>query len=158
MNGATLEWFCRRDPILWKVFGGVLTLTEINNWPEPDSRLPVAHVINTETKKDGPGEHWVSLYIDRDRSCEYFDSYGTAPLEPVYKWLQARDLTPVRYNKKWLQSPKAKICGAYCLFFLKMKARGVGLTQILKLFTDGDYAWNDSVAATSLSVEDENEV
>ena len=156
MNGVSLELLCRKDPVLSKEFRGVLTLTEINSWPEPHAYLPVGHIINTETKKNGPGEHWVALYISRDGYCDYFDSYGTAPLEPIYRWLLERDLTPVHYNKKWLQSPKEKICGAYCLLFLKMRARGFGMTRILTLFTDGDHAWNDALAMTSLLPEDAN--
>ena len=52
----------------------------------PPMRLLACYVINTDSS-DGSGQHWVSFFIDTDCSADYWDSYGTPPLQPISSWL-----------------------------------------------------------------------
>jgi len=42
------------------------------------NRRPKLFVANTHTS-DHPGEHWISIYIDRNGDGKYFDSFGRPP-------------------------------------------------------------------------------
>ena len=147
MLGSELRRLAHRDPALGPIFREILTLSEVDNWPEPGLDPPSAYIINTAARKEGEGEHWVALYVAGDRSCAYFDSYGTPPLEKIYQWLNARSLKPIHYSMKWLQSPTSRACGAYCLYFLRARARGMSFKQITDHFREGDFAWNESLVA-----------
>ena len=146
MLGTTLEALALKDPILAHVFDGVLSLNNIDSWPKLPGKLPAAYIINTDLRREGSGEHWVALFIrDRQSGSIYFDSYGTAPLQPLYKWLKKQHLTPVIYNQKWLQAPTSRACGAYCLYFLRGMARGLTLERILAQFQEQDFARNEAL-------------
>lgn len=41
-------------------------------------KYPSAYVINTHNHNQ-PGEHWLAIYFDNKRNCEFFDSYGLSP-------------------------------------------------------------------------------
>ena len=145
MLGSTLQELALRDAALAPIFREVLTLSAASGWPALGDNLPACYIINTETRKNGPGEHWVAVYVSEEKSCDYFDSYGTGPLENIYKWMKKMRLQPIRYNKKWLQAPTSQACGAYCLYFLRARARGMSLEKILGHFREGDFPWNESL-------------
>ena len=136
MDGKTINSILRSDPFTLKCFGGVLTLSEKDQWPQP-LKLPVSYVINTDVRKDGPGEHWVALYCAESGGCDYFDSYGTPPLEGIYDFVKRFSSGPVLYNTKWVQSPLSRVCGAYAVFFLLMRSRGITMQNVGGLFQNG---------------------
>lgn len=133
MDGKTISRTLLSDPFSLKSFGGVLSLSEKKYWPKP-IKLPVSYVFNTDARKYGPGEHWVALYCGKNGVCEYFDSYGTAPLEGIYDFAKSFSSGPVYYNTKWVQSPLSHVCGGYAIFFLLMRARGISMQNVVKLF------------------------
>ena len=77
---------------------GVFTREE--PWPLPH-RFPAAYLINT-AHSGIAGEHWVGVFLEDSRHTEYFDSYGTAPLESIYRRLQGMGCMDMRYSTKML--------------------------------------------------------
>lgn len=140
MEGVDISIILRTDSVASKSYKGVFSLDE--HWPSPVP-LPACYVINSGTKT-GPGEHWLAFYIDSDRSCDYFDSMGTAPIKPIYKWLNAH-CTVVHYNKNWLQSPTSDACGAYAVYFLLKRSRGASLGDVVNKFEPYKFEYNDAL-------------
>ena len=106
-------------------------------WPEPISK-PFAYIINAD-------KHWVCLYLDDKGGADYLDSYGTAPLECIYRWTKKRCCGKIRYNTICLQSPLSTVCGMYAVFFLRMRCRGYSLADILQYFDQINLQFNDSL-------------
>jgi hypothetical protein len=119
-----------------------------DRWPEP-TRLPASYVINTDRARD-KGQHWVAFFIDKDKSTDYWDSYGTAPVRKMYRWLRARKCDPIRYNRKMVQGFTARTCGAYCVYFLHMRAMGVPLDMITDTFINYQFDYNDALVRALL--------
>ena len=61
----------------------------------PPTRVQACYVINTDNS-DGSGQHWVSFFKDKDCSADYWDSYGTPPLQLIYSWLLCQGCHPIR--------------------------------------------------------------
>ena len=136
----------RGDPAIRRCHIDIGSLDE--EWTSP-SRLPACYVINTDDNA-GSGEHWVSFFIDTDCSTDYWDSYGTRPLQPIYSWLQRKGCYPIRYNRKMIQGFTSQTCGAYCAYFLHMRAMGVPLDMISDTFHGYQFDFNDSLVRTLL--------
>lgn len=141
MNGSSLERRLKSDPIIKASYVGIYSID--STWPKPVF-LPACYVINTDTY-DGPGEHWVSFYMDNDNTADYFDSFGTVPVKSTYSWLRSCGMKQIRYNKKWLQNPDSTVCWAYCILFLRMRCRGVPLEDIIASFYSYDFLKNDMI-------------
>lgn len=117
-----------------------------DKWKSP-TRVPASFVFNTDTVKNGSGEHWVALFIDRDWNVDYFDSYGTAPLKRIFDWLTGMGCETVRYSTAALQGPTAWTCGAYSVYFLHMRSMGIPLDYIVRTFRPHQYDFNDALVA-----------
>lgn len=140
MYGGRLAKILRSDPAIRRY------PFEIYCWGEKwkqIARVPASFVFNTDARSRGRGEHWVAVFIDRDWSADYFDSYGTAPLRRVYNWLTAAGCTPIRYSKKLLQGPMSMTCASYCIYFLHMRAMGIPLEYITRTFRQYRFRLND---------------
>jgi hypothetical protein len=88
-------------------------------------------VFNTDVST-GPGQHWIALFSDLDRSYEYprityFDSYSHAPEKEIQRlmlrWKDQLDSmklhnkpTELSYNKTRHQYENSE-CGMYCVYF-----------------------------------------
>ena len=139
MLGLDLKRVLEADEPVRTALAGFHSLDQVLAYPE---KLPTCYVINTGTTK-GPGEHWVAVYLDSDSTCDYWDSYGTPPLESIYQRLVAFGCGPIRYNTRWLQGPLSRVCGLYCAYFLHMRCRGIALDTIVNSFESYDFAAND---------------
>ena len=145
MEGQEILNILQRDRAVGPTLRGVCSIDE--PWPEP-VMVPASYVINTDTKT-GPGEHWVAFYISADGHCDYFESLGTAPIRPIWKWLKKRTKSVI-FNKQWLQSPVSEVCGHYCIYFLRARARGRSLGDILTDFQEYDFEQNDNKVRNKL--------
>lgn len=155
MYGETINKVLFSDPFASKSFGGVLSLSENNQWQKP-LKLPVSYVINTDRRKSGKGEHWVGVYCDKAGACEYFDSYGTPPLSEIYNWLKSFCPGVVLYNTKWIQSPLSRVCGGYVVLFLLMRSRGVRMETMTKMFqNEKNFLGNDLLLVEMLTGDGE---
>lgn len=97
--------------------------------------LPAGLVVNTD-KGDGPGEHWVAMYVDDKRKGVYFDSYGLPPIIPQHLARLRRNCKFYRYNLKQLQSNTSDVCGQFCVVFLHLMSSGFTMSRFNSLFSD----------------------
>ena len=84
--------------------------------------LPALIVCNTDTSSK-PGEHWIVLYMDKNRRGEYFDSFGRCPFERLKIFLDENCVEWIS-NERQIQSLISKLCGYYCIFYCLYRNRG----------------------------------
>lgn len=136
----------RRDPAISRYLIDIVAIDE--HWTPP-TRLPACYVINTD-QSDGDGQHWVAFFIDTDKTADYWDSYGTPPLQLIYGWLRRQGCHPIRYNRRMIQGFTSRTCGAYCTYFLHMRSMGVPLSLICDTFRGYQFDFNDSLVRALL--------
>ena len=76
MNTKEISDYLNRDPECSKMFDGVYLADKIPNL----CSLPALIVCNTDTNSKRE-EHWIVLYVDKNRREAYFDSFGRCPFE-----------------------------------------------------------------------------
>jgi hypothetical protein len=99
-------------------------------------KKPAAFIANTDDH-DMSGTHWVAFFFPLRGKPEYFDSYGMTPivsnhLDFISK--SARSKTWL-YSKIQLQDIMSKVCGQYCLAFLRARMSGNSMKKFLAMFT-----------------------
>ena len=83
------------------------------------TRYPCCYVANTDPS-DEPGEHWVAFYYPSAASCEFFDSYASAPI--LYGFSPKDPRMKVAHNTYRLQSETSTMCGQFCILFLLLRS------------------------------------
>ncbi len=101
---------------------------------------PGCFVANTQSSSE-KGEHWVAFYVDKDDKADYFDTTGSEPTNQYFLHYLAK-CREWDYNKRQVQGV-ATTCGQYCIFFLLMRSKGLGMLEIVDLFDSSDFAGND---------------
>ncbi|XP_043285728.1 titin homolog [Venturia canescens] len=96
---------------------------------------PAGIIVNTD-EHSKPGEHWVAMYVDRNGSGWYFDSYGLPPIIPQHLERLRRNCKFFRFNVKQLQSDSSDVCGQFCFIFLHLMSCGFGMDKFNNLFSD----------------------
>lgn len=107
--------------------------------------LPAAIVTNIDTS-DKPGSHWVAFFINTAWRGIFFDSYGMPPTSPYHLDRLKRNCRSFRWNKEQLQSFDSKVCGEYCVMFLRHMCSGSTLRAFCNIFSKNCLR-NDYLAA-----------
>lgn len=111
-------------------FAGVIASDEIHKLP---TKKRMGFVMNLD-KSNQPGSHWVAVYIDadRDKSIEYYDSYGKEPPKSFLKQIKSlvNKINPDSYlkfkvNKIVDQRANSDTCGWFAQKFLIDRFNGV---------------------------------
>lgn len=131
-----LETILRLDPVL--DFCGVTAYDRI---PTRVYRYPCGFVANTDPS-DKKGEHWISLYFNEQRECQYLCALGTEPYGKLRAFATANSHV-VFYNKRTLQNVVGPMCGYYSAYHLLQASRGKTLEQIINAFDEADPVKND---------------
>lgn len=88
---------------------------------------PQCLIINLDPAHK-PGSHWVAacLYLEKSRkTLEFFDSYGLKPPSTsIGDW-------KVIHNPWMFQAPRTKVCGHYCIYFVRHRLKGVSFKTII---------------------------
>lgn len=72
--------------------------------PKKPLNKPCALIMNSD-KASEPGQHWIALFLNKDNTAEYFDSFGISPMhEDVIKFFSINNVKKILYNHKHLQS------------------------------------------------------
>jgi hypothetical protein len=90
------------------------------------------YIINTDTK-DGPGEHWVAVYLTA-KNLYFYDSFSRNPkkITPLLvKRFQHRHIISSD-QKDQEQRGLSEVCGVLCLSWIKV-AIDLGIKQALKI-------------------------
>jgi len=110
-------------------FEGVYAADEITDLP---NKKKMGFVMNLD-KSNKKGSHWVAVYIDtdKDRSVEYYDSYGDEPSKDFMKKIKEviDRIDPDTYlkfkvNKIKQQSSNSNNCGIFAIKFLMDRFQG----------------------------------
>jgi hypothetical protein len=85
---------------------------------------PCGFVMNLDNDKK-KGSHWVAVYIDKDSSIEYYDSFGKEPskdfmkrLNKLISKLKPHTYLKMKINKIKEQNVKSNNCGFFACKFL----------------------------------------
>jgi hypothetical protein len=129
MNGDEISKLLRKDKVANKYFYGVYPIDMLPNI----NFIPASLVLNTDPSYL-PGAHWIAVYIDRNRECFFFDSFGYHPsIYKVEKYLRTIS-TSITYNKSQIQSLASETCGLYCIYFIILMSRGFDFNYIIDVF------------------------
>lgn len=101
---------------------------------------PSCFILNTKPRASN-GEHWLAIYINREKVLYFFDSYGFSP--QFYDLNSFIDNNSILYewNTNRIQGQKP-YCGYYCVLFLLYVTR-----KKLHLFYNkfkNDFIYNDN--------------
>jgi hypothetical protein len=113
------------------------------------SHLPAAIVINTDIS-EGPGEHWVCIYISSTARCAFFDSLGKTPMYySFYLQQYIRDIdNNYWYNTNRFQSLTSAVCGQYCIFFLfHLSLNYIDPSKLILRRFSKDHIVNDTIVS-----------
>ena len=110
--------------------------------PTSIKKRPAIIVCNTDPS-DRSGEHWICIYIDRNRCGEFFDNFGRRPCQPFCSFMDNHCINWT-YNDRQLQHILSNLSGAYCIFFAIFKSYGHDMRRIVCAFTD-DPMLNDRI-------------
>ena len=103
------------------------------NEPKPLFHSPC--IINLDDFKN-LGTHWVCCWCSKNRTCEYFDSFGLPPPLEWEKEMLVHGKKHFFRNDNQIQWEKSVRCGYYCLLFLNERNKGTSFANILKMFTN----------------------
>jgi hypothetical protein len=111
-----------------------------------------ACVLNTDVS-DGPGKHWVCLFVDlrnKDEwSIEYFDSLGEKPFYSINYWMRKnKDCVERQLNQKIKICLASKNichqklnteCGMYCLYYIRKRLEQTPVEHFSKAPVPDDF-------------------
>lgn len=117
-----------------KAFYGIHSIDDL---PEFIPHLPFILIINTHTH-NLPGEHWKTIFIDKDHSGELFDSLALPVSNIVIRWMN-RFTRKWKVNKKSFQHPLSATCGAFALYFTLQRLSVSNMETLTKIFTTRAY-------------------
>jgi hypothetical protein len=148
MNTRHIDRILRGDYFTQPVYIGCFP----SDWvPTKRMRVPLAFVANTDDSQ-GSGKHWCAFYVDRNRRGMFFDSFGDPPTSysASFNKFFEENCAEWRWNKLPLQHVLSTSCGYYACYALLMRARGLGLEEILEPFSKHNPAYNDELVHESI--------
>jgi hypothetical protein len=96
-------------------------------------KYPVALIVNTAPSTN-PGDHWIAIYITRNRDGYYFDSFGRPPtVSSIISFLK-KNCKTIDFNTKQIQHLKSIKCGQFSALYLKYRISGGSSQNFLSLF------------------------
>jgi hypothetical protein len=112
-----------------KIYFGIFSIDKL---PIID-KFPSCLIMNNQTSRE-EGQHWVAIYFNKRKKCEFFDSFGKSPrFYGIMDYLQKYS-TGIKYSKRVVQSNVSPYCGLYCVFFLIFKIKGRSMEYYEMLF------------------------
>lgn len=133
MNSRLIHKILSSDPVVAPSFYGVFPRDRL-----PDRVMTKCALVANMDQSSGPGTHWVAFFIDEDRTCIYFDSYGQPPQLHAFKEFIDRHSVDWEFNGIRLQGSLSSACGPFCVYFLLHVCRGYSMGEIVKAFDGHD--------------------
>ena len=103
------------------------------------TNVPCTLVANTDPD-DRKGQHWIAMYIDKDRRGEYYDPYGIPPFHSVFVNFLNKQCVVWTYNPIQVQHMNSLVCGQHCIYYLIQRSRGNSMQQITEMLQKDLYA------------------
>lgn len=137
MNTIELTSVIRKRVVTGTDFIGVLACDQL-----PEHKLckyPAMLVVNTHPS-DRPGEHWVAIYITKQKHGYFFDSFGNPPgcdrfPEEIINFLN-HNCYEMSYSRKQVQNNRSTTCGQHCVFFLCHIQKGLSYARVIGMYRD----------------------
>ena len=127
------------DEKIQKAFYGVCPLDEL---PRFIPHLPIFIVVNTQTH-NLEGDHWKTIFIDKNRNGEIFDSLAQPLNAMLITWMN-RFTRRWKRNYKIYQHPNTTTCGAFALFYIFKRLNCASLNAFTHFLSPSLYA-NESL-------------
>ena len=115
-----------------KYFGGVFSRDSLDIVPLKKK----FYIINLDDE-NGPGTHWVVLFMSRVGLPIYFDSFGVYPPKEL-NFIENLYFIPYR-----IQATNSRNCGLYCIYFINQTLKGRKYIDIVLDFDKNDYNENE---------------
>jgi len=96
-----------------EAFSGVYS---IDSLPFAVKQYPFFMIVNTQTH-NLPGEHWKTIFIDRNKCGEVFDSLALPLSNTLIRWLN-RFTRRFVVNRIAYQNPLSATCGSFAVFYV----------------------------------------
>lgn len=141
MNTSEINSLIVKDPLLSKIYLGTFASDQLSFHLV---KYPSAMIVNTDPSFKR-GQHWVALYFDSEKHCDYFDSFGFYPTVPNILTFITNNSINLRYNSVQLQSICSSVCGLYCIQFLYRRCRYISIPHQLKMFDHSNFVYNDTI-------------
>ena len=106
------------DPITLEGFQGVFPMDEL---PFAVGKYPFFMIVNTQAH-NLPGEHWIAVFIGKDKRGEIFDSFAMPPSNTLIRWMNQFTRT-FTSSRTAYQHPLSATCGAYVLYYILHRLR-----------------------------------
>ena len=94
----------------------------IDHLPFAIPHYPFLMIVNTQSH-NLPGAHWFTVYIDKNRRGEIFDSLAFPPSQIINRWLNQFTRSVTR-NSLSYQHPLSDTCGAFAVYFVFHRLKG----------------------------------
>lgn len=133
MDEETIRKILFQDSHTKQCFKGVFARNEL---PTSFDSYPACFVFNTQIRTQ-PGEHWLAIYIDKNKFARFFDSYGLSPAYYNVEFYLRKISNKWTWNQKQIQG-LSQYCGLYCILFLIMASRHQ-LSNFYNQFTSNQY-------------------
>ena len=88
----------------------------IDNLPFAVPRHPFFMIVNTQAR-NLPGEHWKTIFIDKNKRGEVFDSLAVPLNNILIRWLN-RFTRSYTVNRIAYQHPLSTTCGGFAVFYV----------------------------------------
>lgn len=138
MIGSQVLSILKNDEDIKQIHSGVFSSDTI---PSEVVCYPTAYIVNTDDS-NSPGQHWVAFFYEtKSKIPEYFDSYGFLPLAPSFYRVLPNQF---KYSSHRIQGWSSKVCGHYCLYFIKERCKKRSMQEIISSFTY-DAEFNDEI-------------
>jgi hypothetical protein len=119
-----------------KIYQGVFPCDKLSSFKI--SSFPCGMIVNFDTSSE-PGSHWISLFFDRYKNVEYFDTYARPIMTntDIYNFIHREGKNRVKYlTGNSIQSDESSVCGHYSILFLLCRSRNISFSHFANTFSD----------------------
>ena len=115
LSGVEMEEKIKQhaDKATRNAFHGVFSMDRL---PFAVPHYPFFMIINTHSH-NLPGEHWKTVFIDKDKRGEVFDSLALPLSNTLIRWLNCFTRS-FHVNHLAYQHPLSPTCGAFAVFYV----------------------------------------
>lgn len=138
MNTVQLLKYMKRND-KDSIFKGVFPCDRL-----PDSfSLPAGFIVNL-SPSHSEGTHWISIFIDEQKNCELFDSFGVKMHDVRILNFLKKHGNKVIFADKQLQHLKSHNCGKFAAVYNVFRMHKKTLSDFQQLFCNNLFI-NDSI-------------
>ena len=145
MNELTIKRILETDSRTRDFFRGVYSRNEL-----PISTPTTSLYVCNKDPNHKPGEHWVAIYIDKNRPGEYFDSFGMSSLFNEFVTFLDNNSKSWTSNNRIVQDVYSSACGFHCIFYAVHRCVGFDVGSIANMYTN-DTVFNDAIVEEFVS-------